>query len=234
MSLAINLLATFAIGLATPLTAVCVIPLYPGFLAYLANQSQSIRTPLWALGGVVVAGVVAFMLVVGVVFSTVLESSLTNVVTIVSPVAFGVLGLLSVLLLVNADVSAWVPTLEPPTTRHPIGAGFSYGFFFGAIVLPCNPALIAFFFARSFLFQTPVGSVLNFFAFGLGMGFPLLVFAIASERWNTAVLGFLTAHHRRVNQLTGAIMLVISLYYLLIVFDLLSLDLSLAPGVLGG
>lgn len=218
MGLATALFGTFLIGLAAPLTAVCVIPLYPGFLAYLATQSNKNQVPIGVLGGVVVAGVIAFMLLVGVLFATVLEASITTVVTVVSPVAFALLGVISVLLLLNADFSAFLPTVDPPTTSHPIGSAFSYGFFFGAIIIPCNPALIAFFFARSFLFETPLTNILNFFSFGLGIGFPLLVFALVSDRWSTAVIRMLTTHHRRINQGTGLVMLVISLYYLVVVF----------------
>lgn len=46
----------------------------------------------------VTLGVVAFMAAVGVVFTTVLETSLTGVVETVSPVAFGVLAVLGVVL----------------------------------------------------------------------------------------------------------------------------------------
>ena len=33
-----DFLTSFVLGLLTPLTAVCVLPLYPGFLAYLSNK----------------------------------------------------------------------------------------------------------------------------------------------------------------------------------------------------
>jgi cytochrome c-type biogenesis protein len=220
MGLLATLWVTYLNGLATPLTAVCVIPLYPGFLAFLSNQDED--APSVAVLGVLVAlGVVAFMGAVGVVFSTVLETSLTGVVSVVSPVAFALLAVLGVALV--AGVHPWerLPTAEPPQTRYPSLSAFAYGTFFGAIVLPCNPGFVAVFFARSFLFTDPVSSLANFGVFGAGMATPLLAFALASEPARDRVLGALTGHRRLVNVVTGLVLVAISLYYLLVVFAVL-------------
>lgn len=220
MGLVVDLAGSFVLGLLTPLTAVCVLPLYPGFLAYLSQQATD-NTPVSFLGVAVTAGVVAFMFGVGLVFTTVLEVSLTRVIGIVSPIAFGVLALVSVLLLLNLDVGRSIPAIEPPTTRYPVASAFSYGFFFGAIVIPCNPAFIAVFFARSFLFSNPIANVLQFLAFGVGIGFPLLALSVVSQRWSRRILRALTSHSGLINRGSGAIMLVVSLYYLFVVFDVL-------------
>jgi cytochrome c-type biogenesis protein len=60
-----QLFGSFALGLATPLTAVCVLPLYPGFLAYLSNQSGEARLSIGPLAGLMATGVIAFMLLLG-------------------------------------------------------------------------------------------------------------------------------------------------------------------------
>jgi cytochrome c-type biogenesis protein len=220
MASAAQFASSFALGLATPLTAVCVLPLYPGFLAYLSNRAGD-GTPISALAGLVGAGVLTFMLALGVVFTTVLETSLTRVVGVVSPVAFGLLGLASLLLLADVDLGAYLPTVQPPGTDRPLLSAFGYGFFFGAIVVPCNPGFVAVFFARAFLFSDPVGSVLNFLAFGGGIAAPLVALAVVSDRWRSAVIGTLTAHQSLVNRVTGAVMLAVSVYYLVFVFGVL-------------
>lgn len=218
MGVLTDVLTSFTLGLATPLSAVCVIPLYPGFLAFLSNQDDD--GPSVALLSVLVAlGVVAFMAAVGVVFTTVLESSLTGVVETVSPVAFGVLAVLGVVLLADLHPQSRLPTVEPPQTRYPALSAFAYGAFFGAIVLPCNPGFISIFFARALLFADPLSSLANFGAFGVGMGTPLLAFGFVSEPWHDRVLGFLTGHQRGVNAVTGLLLLGISVYYLLFVFE---------------
>ncbi|WP_050459193.1 cytochrome c biogenesis protein CcdA [Haloferax gibbonsii] len=265
--LAPRLFELFLLGVGTPLTAACALPLYPGFLAYLARQSSRASAespspaggvadgrgsrgrgdgngvegedrdrdrdrdrdgdedgglPIAVLGGLVTAGAVSFMLVVGVVFSFLLELSLTAVVEVVSPAAFGVLFVVSLALLFDAKVFARLPTVEPPETRHPALSAFAYGFFFGAIVLPCNPGFIALFFARvPVLFDTAAESLLGFLAFGLGIGAPLLVFALVSERYSRRATRWFARHTTAINRVTGAVMLVVSAYYLLVVFDVL-------------
>jgi cytochrome c-type biogenesis protein len=217
MGLLASTVESYALGLATPLSAVCVVPLYPGFLAFLSNQDED--APSIAVLGVLVAlGVVAFMGAVGVVFTTVLETSLTGVVETVSPPAFALLAVLGVVLMADLHPQSRLPTVEPPQTRYPSLSAFAYGAFFGAIVLPCNPGFISVFFARAFLFADPISSLANFGAFGLGMGSPLLWFAFVSEPWRDRVLGALTDHRRAVNVATGAAVFAISVYYLLVVF----------------
>lgn len=216
-----DLTGSFAIGLAAPLTAVCVIPLYPGFIAYLSNTVDGTAPSVAYLGALVALGVISFMFLLGLVFTTVLEVALTSVIGIVSPVAFAALGVMSLLLLADVDFERLLPALDPPGSDRPTPAAFGYGFFFGAIIIPCNPGFVAVFFARSLLFTNPVANVLNFLAFGGGIATPLLALAVISDRWNQRILGWLTTHRTLVNRLTGAIMLVIALYYLIIVFDVL-------------
>ncbi len=209
---------SFTLGLATPLSAVCVIPLYPGFLAFLANQSDDAPS-IAVLGGLVAGGVILFMTAVGIVFTTLLETSLTVVVETVSPVAFGLLAILGVVLLADLHPQSRLPTVEPPQSRYPSLSALGYGAFFGAIVLPCNPGFISVFFARAFLFTDPVVSLANFGAFGVGMGTPLLAFGLVSEPWRDRVLSLLTGHRRAVDAGSGLLLLAISLYYLVVVFE---------------
>jgi cytochrome c-type biogenesis protein len=219
MGLVTETLTSFTLGVATPLSAVCVIPLYPAFLAFLSNQDED-APPIAVLGVLVAVGVVAFMAAVGLLFTTLLETSLTTVVELVSPPAFALLAGFGVVLLADLHPQARLPTVEPPQTRFPSLSAFVYGAFFGAIVLPCNPGFISVFFARAFLFSDPLSSIANFGAFGVGMASPLLAFALVSEPWRDKVLAVLTGHRRAINAATGVILLAISLYYLLVVFEI--------------
>jgi Cytochrome c biogenesis protein len=218
MGLVAEAATSFTLGLATPLSAVCVVPLYPAFLAFLSNQDESAPS-IATLGSLVALGVVAFMTAIGVLFTTLLETSLTSVVELVSPPAFLLLAVLGVVLVADLHPQARLPTVEPPQTRYPSLSAFAYGSFFGAIVLPCNPGFISVFFARAFLFSDPVSSMANFGAFGVGMASPLLAFAFVSEAWRDRVLALLTDHRRAVNAATGLVLIAVSLYYLLFVFE---------------
>lgn len=209
---------SFTLGLATPLSAVCVVPLYPGFLAFLSNQHEDAPS-VAVLAVLVTGGVVGFMAAVGVIFTTLLESSLTAVVETVSPLAFAVLALFGVVLVADRHPQSWLPTVEPPQSRYPSLSALLYGGFFGAIVLPCNPGFISVFFARALLFTDPLVSLANFGAFGVGMGTPLLAFGFVSDPWRDRVVGVLTGNRRAINRVTGAVLLAISGYYLFVVFE---------------
>lgn len=210
----------FALGVATPLTAACVIPLYPAFIAYLASTGDDGNRPVAVLGLLVVAGVLTFMATVGVVFTFVLEESVNTVVEDVSPLAFGLLALVGVVLVVDPKRFSRLPVIDPPQSRYPSASAFSYGFFFGAVVIPCNPATIALFFARTpVLYDTHAESMLGFLAFGLGIGTPLLAFALLSQPFSQRVTRTLARYSSGINRVTGAILLAVSGYYLWAVFE---------------
>jgi len=137
MGILTDFLASFGLGLLTPLTAVCVLPLYPGFLAYLANQSKSFSSnegegkKNYAMFGLLVTlGVILFMFILGLLFTTILQVSLTNVIGIVSPIAFGILGLISIFLIFNVDLGRFIPKIKTPTSKNPKMGALMYGFFF--------------------------------------------------------------------------------------------------------
>lgn len=233
-STASALLEFFLIGLATPLTAACVLPLYPSFVAYLAatgGPDGSVRGPPPAvLGVLVVAGVVSFLAVVGLVWTVLLGTSVTGAVDRLSPIAFGVLAVVGAVLVVAPHGFARLPSVEPPHSRYPTLSAFGYGFFFGAIVIPCNPGLIALFFSRTTVafpaFDSQLEVLLAFLAFGLGIGAPLLAFAVLSQSYSRRVTRALAHYSRPINRAVGVVLLAVSLYYLLVVFQVV-------PGVDG-
>lgn len=226
MTVLIGLIEMFLIGLGTPLTAVCVIPLYPAFVAYLGSVGgeDRVRSSPLALGLMVFAGVLAFMTAVGVVVSFVLVASIEGFVGIVSPVAFTLLLAIGLIMLADREFFARVPQIEPPQTRYPAITAFGYGFFFGAIIIPCNPGLIALAFSRNpVLFDTQLESFLGFLLFGVGIGVPLFGLAIASESFGRRLTTWIATHSTGVNRVTGVILVGVSLYYLLVVFQLVPL-----------
>jgi cytochrome c-type biogenesis protein len=211
---------SFALGIATSVTAFCVIVLYPAFLARLARQvsddpdSRENRRILGTFGLLVTAGVIAFMALVGFLFTYVFEQSIGQVIQIISPIAFAVLFVIGILLMFDVKFSRQV---RPLTIGNPYVSAFVYGFFFGAIVIPCNPGFIALAFARAS--TIPVGQrMLSFIAFGVGIGAPLLAFSLVSRANSRWTINFLVDHKRTINLVAGAIMAAIAAYYLLFVF----------------
>lgn len=218
-----NIVTAFSLGLLTPLTAACVLPLYPGFLAYLSSQSRrnGSGSPIALFGLAVTFGVILFMFLFGLVFSTILQVSLTNVIGIVSPAAFALLTVISLLLIFNIDIGKFIPKARMPVGNSPLRNASLFGFFFGAIVIPCNPLFIAALFAGSLSATGFAANMLSFVFFGVGMAFPLLAFSLVSNAKSEAVINFLIGKKRIINLVSGVMMLTISLYYLVFVFRLL-------------
>ena len=221
----------FLLGLATPLGAVCVLPIYPGFLVYLSSrvsEKETSRKTIFLFGIIISSGVVLFMFLLGLIFTTILEVSLTGVVEIVSPIAFGILLIISLILIFTGivsivsdiEINIWkfLPRGRAPTVKNPWVTAFLYGFFFGAIVVPCNPGFIAILFARAVSTVDFAQNISRFLLFGFGVSFPLLVLAAASSAATDAIINFLTKYGKWVNLSAGVIMLGISLYYLIFVF----------------
>lgn len=221
MLLLADLAESFVLGVLTPLGAVCVLPLYPGFLAYLSNRlagHEAHRRTILLIALSVTGGVIAFMFLLGILFTTILQVSLTRVIGIVSPIAFGILIIISLLLLLNVDIGRLLPRARIPRAKSPWLSAFLYGFFFGAIVIPCNPLFIAVFFTRSVSVLGFGANLLRFLAFGIGIAAPLVALAVLSTAASGAVIGFLTKHRSIINRIAGALMLGVSIYYLVFVF----------------
>ncbi len=199
-----------------------MIPLYPAFLSFLSRQlsGEEDRSTYILFGLLVAAGVLSFMLLLGLVFTTLLQVSLTSTIQVISPIAFILLGLISILMLLDYSFESLLPSFQGPRFGNPLANAFGFGLFFGAIVVPCNPAFIAAFFARALLFASPLANILNFLAFGIGIGFPLVAFSAVSAAWSQKVISLLTEHKTLVNRGSGAVMLAVSIYYLVFVFNL--------------
>jgi cytochrome c-type biogenesis protein len=212
--------ASYVLGLLTPLTALCVMPLYPAFLARiarLAKRDRDDRAVLAWAGLVVTLGVISFMGLVGLVFTTLLQESLQRAIGVVSPVAFAILAVIGVLMMAGVEIRRKVRLPEP---KSPLLASYLYGFFFGAIVIPCNPAFIAAFLARTALITDPAASIANFLAFGMGIGTPLIAFSLVSRAASRRLVNALVRYERAVTFTAGAVMTAVALYYLVVVFEI--------------
>lgn len=223
MSVLADLGSSFLLGLLMPLTALCILPLFPGFIAYLSNclGRKKDRKYLAISGVIVSAGVLVFMLLFGIIFTTILQASLTRVIGMISPVAFGILAVIGALLMFNVDFSNYLPHVKVPVRKSPLVGAFIFGFFFGAIAIPCNPAFIAVMFTKSLLITSPVTNILSFLLFVVGMTAPLLLFSLISLAANRLIISFLIRYKREINIIAGTILLVISIYYLAFLFRIL-------------
>lgn len=221
VSVLVNIWISFLAGLFAPIGAVCVLPLYPGFLAFLARQAtgkENQKKTIMLLGLFVTLGVLLALFLFGLIFVAIFQSSLTSIIGIVSPIAFGLLAIVSIMLIFNFDFAKIFPAVKTPEAKNPFLNSILFGAFFSLIIIPCNPASLTILFAISTSTTSFLANFLNFIVFGIGMGIPLFALSIISGAAGKKFVHFLTRNKRWINLIAGIIMLTISTYYLFFVF----------------
>jgi cytochrome c-type biogenesis protein len=127
--------ASFVLGLLSTASP-CVLPLFPGFLAYLSGQSETRPGARpYLLGLVVLVGVLSTMLALGALIAA-LAVPIGSTLAIVVPVADGLILALGVALLLNRNPFKTLPQIRVPILRGPLANAYLYG-----VVRPDRPAL---------------------------------------------------------------------------------------------
>lgn len=197
-----ELIEFFGLGLAAT-TSPCVLPLYPGFLAYLGASGDQLRgrRGTGLLGLCVLAGVLTMMFGLGLLIAA-LRTAVGQVVVIVTPLAGALIIVLGVLLLFDKNVFARVPQLQIPALRSPFAGAYVYGLLYGPIAFPCAGPFLVTAFALSL-----DSAAFDFLAFGLGFGAPLLVLSLLARAQQRRLTQLLTRHSRAFNLVAGVILI---------------------------
>jgi cytochrome c-type biogenesis protein len=213
---------SFLAGLFAPLGAVCVLPLYPGFLAWLTNQAGEGdgRTLLFRFALIVTTGLIFSFLTIGLFFTWLLRTSVSAAIGIISMVAFLILAGVSICLIADIDLSRIFHTPGVLHRTGPYQNALLFGLFFGLIILPCNPAPIILLFALSANAADFFENIVILVSFCVGIAIPVLLISIIPAATNYRLIRALTANRRKINLLCGLFMLVLALYYLFWVFHL--------------
>jgi cytochrome c-type biogenesis protein len=217
-SLSLGLLAT---------TSPCVLPLYPGFLAYLRGGQERIqsKTSRYFLGFFVLAGVLTMMLALGGLIAL-LSVSIGQALSIVIPIADAIIILFGILLLLNINPFKRLPQVQMPLLSHPFVNAFIYGLLYGPIALPCSGPLVVSIFALSLTVTEALSKLNIFFWFGLGFGIPLLFLSFlsgAAQRWITRQFAM---RARLINVVSGLLLLGVGVYDLSVNWPLIQIYFS--------
>ncbi|MCX6693915.1 MAG: hypothetical protein NT074_05130 [Methanomicrobiales archaeon] len=206
----------FLAGLFTPLGAVCVLPLYPAYLAYLVVQARVLppRIGPVILALVVTAGVLTAMAVMGAVIMLLMAGSLSVVMMALSPFLYAVLAFIGALLIAGSVVELRLPSIQVPALASPYGGAFVFGLFFGVLVLPCNPGPVLLLFALGIAGNSMI-PITTFLAFGIGMATPLFVLSLFTAVEGSRCTSFLVKKRRVVQAACGTFILAIALFYLI-------------------
>jgi len=217
-SLSLGLLAT---------TSPCVLPLYPGFLAYISGGQAGLqnKTSRYFLGFFVLAGVLTMMLALGGIIAL-LSVSIGKALSIVIPIADLIIILFGVMLLLNINPFKSLPQVQVPVLSHPFVNAFIYGLLYGPIALPCSGPLVVSIFALSLTAVEALSKLNIFFWFGMGFGIPLLLLSFlsgAAQRWITRQFAM---RARLINLVSGLLLLGVGIYDLYVNWSLLQVYLA--------
>ena len=211
-SLLLGLLAT-----ASP----CVLPLYPGYLAYLSGQDQAgAGRQRYFLGFFVLAGVLTMMLALGGLIAL-LSIPVGNVLRYIVPLADLFIMTLGVLMVMDRNPFKTLPQIQVPLLRHPFMNAYVYGFLYGPIALPCSGPLVVAIFALSFTVGEALSKLWVFLWFGLGFGIPLLILSLLSGAFQRQLTMLFVRHSRLINIIGGLLLIGIAVYDLRLNRDLL-------------
>jgi cytochrome c-type biogenesis protein len=210
-----SILTSLTLGLLATTTP-CVLPLYPGFLAYISGGQESLQDKpgRYLLGFFVLGGVLTMMLALGALIAL-LSISVGRALSVVIPLADALIILLGVLLLLNINPFKRLPQVQVPLLSHPFVNAFVYGLLYGPLALPCSGPLVVSIFALSLTVGEALGKLSIFFWFGLGFGIPLLVLSFlsgAAQRWITRQFAL---RARSINLVSGVLLVGVGVYDLI-------------------
>ena len=207
-------------------TSPCVLPLYPGFLAYLSGQAEmGAGKYRYFLGFFVLAGVLTMMLALGGLIAL-LAVPIGGVLAYVVPLADILILILGIMLLLDRNPFKSLPQVQVPVLRHPLLNAYIYGLLYGPIALPCSGPFVVGIFA----FSVTAGEALNqlwvFLWFGLGFGIPLLILSLLSGSLQRQLTTLFARHSRVINIIGGLLLVGIAVYDLSVNWEMLRLFYS--------
>lgn len=193
-------------------TSPCVLPLYPGFLAYLSGQTETTSAGRRIfLGPFVLLGVLTMMLALGALIAA-LAISVGSALAIVIPLADLVILLLGVSLLLDRNPFRSLPQVRIPLLRRPLLNAYVYGLLYGPIALPCSGPLVVAIFALSLSVDEALSKLWVFLWFGLGFGVPLLILSFLSGALQHRLARLFAQHSRLINLVGGALLIGVAVY----------------------
>ena len=211
MDLGTVFVVPFLAGIASAASP-CLLPLYPGFLAYLSGGGTEGRSlPAWPLGFLVLGGVLTAMLGVGLVLAVVGASS-ASVVGYLVPVVDGLLVAIGLLLLADRNPFARLPQAPIPLLRDPFAGAYVYGLLLGPVALPCAGPFLVTIFVISVGLADAAPRVFTFLVYGLGFGLPLLALSFLAGARRQWLASQVARRHTVINRALGTLLVVVGLY----------------------
>lgn len=214
-----ELIQAFLLGNSAILTNACMLPLYPGMIAFLSGNSQNQRSQkasAW-LGFMVLGGILSMMIAIGFILFWV-SKSFSAILPFLLPLIYGVVILLGVMLLRGYNPFARLAAVQSPIMSNPYATAYLYGLMFGPMTLPCTGPIIT----TAFLLSIERSGALSlgelasrllyFLVFGLGFGWPLLLLPLLASPAQRHFIKWMTHHHELLNKISGLLLIGIGLF----------------------
>ena len=207
-----TILTSLTIGLLST-TSPCVLPLYPGFLAYIAGGQDQLQNKVgrYFLGLFVLAGVLTMMLALGGLIAL-LSISVGQALSVIIPFADSVIIFLGILLLFNLNPFKKLPQIQIPVLSHPFINAFVYGLLYGPIALPCSGPLLVSIFALSLTVGEALSKLNIFFWFGIVFVLSLVVLSFLSGAAQRCITRQFARRTRLINLASGLLLTGVGIY----------------------
>lgn len=219
-----ELLTQFTLGNAAILTNACLLPLYPGLIAFLAGTAQtagangttgSSERSVWvtgSLGVFVLAGILTMMLLIGMALYL-LSSTFDSVLLVILPIVYGLVIVLGLLMITGRNPFARLSTIQAPVLGNPFMTAFVYGLLFAPMTLPCTgPVILTAFTLGAGGTGSLLVEIIYFIGFGLGFGWPLLILPLFAVPIQRRFTGWLSRNHMTLTRASGILLIAIGLF----------------------
>lgn len=209
-----ELVQAFILGNGAILTNVCMLPLYPGLIAFLAGNSQNenARRGMAWLGVFVLAGVLTMMTGVGFVLYA-LQQTVGDILGVLLPIIYIVVIGLGVLMLTGRNPFAGLARSQSPALRNPFLSAYVYGLLLGPMTLPCTgPIIVTAFLLGAGSATELANGLLYFLAFGVGFGWPLVVLPLFAVPLQRRFTNWLAKNHTALTRVSGLLLVGIGIF----------------------
>lgn len=189
----------------------CLLPLYPGLVAFLAGTSAETQQRGRWLGLIVLAGILTMMLLIGFLLFA-FNQSFGAVLPVLLPIIYGVVLVLGVLMIFGFNPFARLNLGQVPLLLNRYLTAYVYGLLLGPMTLPCTgPIITTAFLLGADNFALLTDGLLYFLAFGLGFGWILVVLPFLANALQQRFTRAITGNYQLLTRFSGVLLIGIAL-----------------------
>jgi cytochrome c-type biogenesis protein len=204
----------FSLGNAAILTNACLLPLYPGLIAFMAGNAddKSSRILSAFLGVLVLSGVLTTMILIGLILYLA-QAAFESILPVLLPIIYFLVIAFGASMLWGYNPFNRLAMSQAPMLKNRYITAYVYGLFFGPMTLPCTGPFLTSAFLLGTLEGGSVAVELSYVvAFGLGFGWPLVVLPLVALPVQRRVIGWLTQNHIVLTRASGFLLIAVGVF----------------------